>query len=80
MITRFETEIEIPSPTEHEGEFVALDRARNAIAYGETEDELEARLLELGLKLHDVVVSRIPQFEENCILLPKESAAQFHES
>ena len=47
---------------EHGGEFVALDAERVAIAYGTTEEELEAKLAENGLRLNDFLISRVPEW------------------
>ena len=48
---------------EHGGEFVALDAERVGIAYGTTEEELEAKLAENGLRLNDFLISRVPEWD-----------------
>ncbi len=48
---------------EHGGEFVALDSERAPIAYGVTEEALEAKLATQGLRMNDFLISRVPEWD-----------------
>jgi hypothetical protein len=53
---------------EHGGEFVALDNDESPIVYAATEEQLEIVLGGLGLRLCDVIVSRVPEYGVSYIL------------